>query len=173
MSQKGLIILGSSNSTGDTFQVVQYLQNETAFDMLDLNDFNIGPFDYEFKNSEDDFIPLMKRIIAAYDTLVFATPVYWYAMSGTMKIFFDRLSDCLKTEKPTGRKLRGKKMAALCCSSGEEEYEGFFMPFRLSAEYLGMHYLGDVHTWVDAEGLNEKVQARLKAFATSLRALIK
>ena len=125
MSSRGLIIQGSSRSDGNTHKIVSFLQAKTGFDLIDLTEFNIGPFDYEFKNSNDDFIPLIKKIVASYDTLVFATPVYWYAMSGTMKIFFDRISDCLKTEKETGRKLRGKRMAAICCSSDEEEFEGF------------------------------------------------
>ena len=168
MNSRGLIIQGSSRSDGNTYKIVRFLQAETGFELIDLTDYDIGPFDYEFKNSGDDFIPLIKKIVENYDTIVFATPVYWYAMSGTMKIFFDRISDCLKTEKETGRKLRGKKMAAICCSSGEEEFEGFFVPFKLSAEYLGMKYLGDLHTWIENDKIGEQVLNKLKRFITVL-----
>ena len=171
MSSRGLIIQGSSRSDGNTHKIVSFLQAKTGFDLIDLTEYNIGPFDYKFKNSNDDFIPLIKKIVASHDTLVFATPVYWYAMSGTMKIFFDRISDCLKTEKETGRKLRGKRMAAICCGSDKEEFEGFFVPFRLSAAYLGMNYLGDLHTWVEEDGIKPEVEIRLMNFIKSLNRL--
>ncbi|MCP4458779.1 MAG: NAD(P)H-dependent oxidoreductase [Cytophagales bacterium] len=38
-----------------------------------------------------------------------ATPVYWYSMSGIMKVFLDRIYDVLTIEKELGRKLHGKK----------------------------------------------------------------
>lgn len=44
------------------------------------------------------------------DNIVFATPVYWYAMSGRMKIFFDRFTDLLYTHKSIGKNLKGKKL---------------------------------------------------------------
>ena len=37
-----------------------------------------------------------------------------------MKKFFDRISDCIKIEKETGRKLRGMEMAVLSCGSDNE-----------------------------------------------------
>ena len=90
-----MILLGSSNSKGDTFIVSEYLSGKTNFPIIDLKSKLIKPFDYEFENSDDDFLPLIKNIVSHYQIIIFATPVYWYTMSGTMKIFFDRLSDCL------------------------------------------------------------------------------
>jgi len=49
-----------------------------------------------------------------------------------MKTFFDRITDCLKIEKETGRKLRGKAMTMVSCRSDDEIKEGFAMPFRES-----------------------------------------
>lgn len=72
------------------------------------------------------------------------TPVYWYSMSGTMKIFFDRISDCLKT----GKKLRGMDLAVVTSASDQILKSGFHMPFIETANYLGMNYIGDVHSWV-------------------------
>lgn len=88
----------------------------------------------------------MKNIIEGYDTLVFATPVYWYAMSGIMKVCFDRITDLLTIEKELGRQLRGKNMGALSCSNGDNLGDDFWHPFIKIAEYLGMNYLGNVHT---------------------------
>jgi len=46
-----------------------------------------------FNNIDDDFISLMTEIIEKYDTLIFATPVYWYSMSRILKksFFIDSL----------------------------------------------------------------------------------
>lgn len=143
------VILGSSNSDGNTRKIIDNLGQQLNFDLIDLNKYTIGYFDYDFKNQDDDFIPLMEKIIAQYNTLVFATPVYWYSMSAVMKTFFDRISDLLKIRKDLGRQLRGKSMALLSCSGDNDLVTGFDMPFRESADYLGMHYLGAYHSWVD------------------------
>ena len=68
-------------------------------------------------------------------------------MSGRMKVFFDRLTDLLRIEKDTGRQLRDKYMAVISCSNGGNLEEYFWLPFKNSAEYLGMHYLTDLHTY--------------------------
>jgi NAD(P)H-dependent FMN reductase len=170
MSQsKGIIILGSARSEGNTRTVVEYLQEKSGFDLLDLKTKNIGHFDYEFKNRQDDFIPLMQELVERYDTIVFATPVYWYSMSGHMKVFFDRLTDCLKTDKETGRKLRGKNMAMLSCSNADDLNEGFEIPFQLTARYLGMNYLGEVHSWADNGQMPAEVKNRVEEFAAMLK----
>lgn len=93
------------------------------------------------------FLPLMQKIIANYDTFIFATPVYWYSMSGIMKVFWDRMTDLITIEKDLGRQLRGKNMAVLSCSNGNNLGENFWLPFTESADYLGMHYLGNLHTY--------------------------
>jgi len=164
---KRIIIQGSARDDGNTAQVIAQLKLYIEADVLDLTTKNIGSFDYEFNNQDDDFSAIIREIADHYDMLIFATPVYWYAMSGTMKIFFDRISDCLKIDKPTGRKLRGKTMAAISCGSDSTEIEGFFVPFASSADYLGMNYAGHIHTWID-EAMDEENKDRIKSFARVL-----
>lgn len=165
---KRIIIQGSARNDGNTAQVIAQLKLHLEADVLDLTTKDIEPFDYEFTNQNDDFSAIIREIADDYDMLIFATPVYWYAMSGTMKIFFDRISDCLKIDKPTGRKLRGKTMAAISCGSDSTEVEGFFVPFMNSAGYLGMNYAGHIHTWVD-ETIDEENKDKIKAFANVLK----
>ncbi len=143
---KKVVIIGSSAHDGQTRKAVDMLRSLTAFELIDLNDFNIGYYDYLHTRADDDFIPLMRRIIDGYDTLIFATPVYWYSMSGIMKVFFDRITDLLDNEKDLGRKLRTKNMAVLTSSLGDHLGEDFWLPFKATANYLGMKYLGDLHT---------------------------
>ena len=165
---KRIIIQGSSRSKGNTNKVVRLLMKELEFDLVDLSLKKIGYFHYEFKNQKDDFLSIIKKIANEFELIVFATPVYWYSMSGLMKTFFDRLSDCLRIEKETGRKLRGKNMAVISCGSDEIETEGFFTPFRKSAEYLGMNYIGNIHTWIEDELVISEVETRIKNFAKLL-----
>lgn len=144
---KAAIILGSSRKDGETRKVVDELISISQWDLVDLTNYNISHFDYEHRNKTDDFIALMKRLVNDYDLIIFATPVYWYAMSGIMKVFFDRLTDLLRIEKEVGRKLRNKCMAVISCSNGNNLEEQFWLPFKKSAEYLGMHYVADLHTY--------------------------
>jgi len=164
MNKKGVIIQGSSRSNGNTNKIVTFIKEKTGFDIIDLKTKHITYFDYDFNNSDDDFIPLMNDIVNKYDTIIFATPVYWYSMSGILKIFFDRITDCLKVEKEIGRKLRGKTMGMISCGSDSELKKGFEMPFIESANYLGMHYLGNMHTWIENEIISEPLKKELNSF---------
>ncbi len=140
-----IVILGSSRSDGDTAKAVQILQKNIDCDIVDLNDYDISYYDYEHKNKEDDFLPLMRRIIEEYHNSIVETPVYWYTMSGILKVFFDRTSDLLTIEKDLGRQLRGKHFGVIsCCINGSVDDE-FWHPFKKTAGYLGMTYLGNVH----------------------------
>jgi len=160
-----VIIQGSSKSEGNTNKIARYLQSHISSDIIDLKLKNISAFDYDFNNRDDDFIPLIKEITENYDTIIFATPVYWYAMSGILKNFFDRITDCLKWEKDTGRKLRGKNMAMISCGSDYNLPQGFPEPFVETANYLGMNYLGDIHTWIENDQITDSLQKELKEFS--------
>ncbi|WP_046754940.1 flavodoxin family protein [Kordia jejudonensis] len=167
METKGVIIIGSARSKGNTYKTVSELQQQTGFDVVDLKTYSINHFDYNFEN-EDDFNALFKKLTAAYNTFVFATPIYWYTMSGMMKVFFDRISDFLFHEKEVGRRLRNTKMGVLSCGSDQELKEGFQMPFIESAHYLGMNYIGHIHTWIEEENITQEVQQRITNFANQL-----
>ena len=131
---KKVIISGSSRKDGDTKKVIDQLIKKSNWDVIDLNDYTISYYDYEHKNRHDDYLPLMKKIVKEYDTIIFATPVYWYAMSGILKVFFDRITDLLTIEKELGRALRGKKMAAISCSIGNHLETVFWLPFSETAD---------------------------------------
>lgn len=165
MKNDTLVILGSARGDGNTRKIVDHLVEQSHWDQIDLLDYQIGPFDYTHANQHDDFIPLIEDILEKdYKTIVFATPVYWYSMSGVMKDFFDRISDLLKIRKDLGRRLRGRAMGLVICSSNAETYPEFHMPFKRSADYLGMAYLGDVHTWVEEDIIPLAVQLASEKF---------
>jgi len=152
MKHKTVVIIGSSRSNGNTRTIVDELVSLSPdIDIVDLNNYNIGYYHYDFKNKNDDFFDLFLKILE-YDTIIFATPIYWYTMSAQIKTFLDRISDVLHGDKKVyGRKLRGKNLATISCGSDNEIFDGFTMPFVQTANYLGMNYLGHVHTWLDQD----------------------
>lgn len=134
-----IVILGSSRSKGNTLQAIKMVYGNDI-PIIDLNDLNISPYDYENNNQPDDYIPLMEKLLD-YDPIILATPVYWYTMSAQMKIFFDRLTDVISIRKDIGRKLKGKNIFVLA-SFGTSLPNGFENAFAQTCAYMDMNYLG-------------------------------
>lgn len=166
--KNSVILQASANSWGNTHKTVAYLNKDNLFDVVDLKTKNIGFYDYEFKNNADDFLPLITNIVENYDTIVFATPVYWYAMSGILKVFFDRFTDVLNFKSELGFKLRDKNMAMLSNSLKNDRNIGFEIPFIKTANYLKMHYLGDVHAWFTNDEIALDAKNKINIFRKNL-----
>ncbi|MDH3709134.1 MAG: NAD(P)H-dependent oxidoreductase [Cyclobacteriaceae bacterium] len=143
------LVEGSSRSNGDTRRLTDHLlQNQTQWVRFDLNQFNIEHYDYSYQNRHDDFLQLAQQLLT-FPKILLVSPVYWYAVSGRMKVFMDRISDLLDhPNKDLGRQFRGKVMGSLSCSRDPNLVPGFEMPLRETAQYLGMDYVGHFHAWV-------------------------
>ena len=98
MTNQTVIILASARSDGNTAKMANLIGNHLKADIFDLRSYQIGHYDYEHNYTEDDFIELFRNKIIKAETIIFATPVYWYSMSGRMKVFLDRMTDLLKIE---------------------------------------------------------------------------
>ena len=163
---KSIVILyASSRPDGNTAVIADYLAQMLSAPSIDLSARPMAPFSYENDYPPSDtFLATFKEIMH-YDQWVLITPVYWYTMSAQMKIFFDRFSDILRYHETLRPRLSGKDMWAICCSSTAEPIPDFFTPFRLSAEYLGMTYQGDLHTWGGRkQELKPAVRDRIDSF---------
>lgn len=125
---------------------MDWVASELGINIIDLSEKNISPYDYEHKNINDDFMPLMMQLLS-HEKIIFSTPVYWYAASAQMKIFIDRTSDFLDIEsyKDIGRRLRNKTAYIVCTSISNEADQSFLNAFKDTFEYLGMNYGGHVH----------------------------
>jgi multimeric flavodoxin WrbA len=93
-----VIVFGSSRSFGNTRKVIDDILGFSGIQLFDLNNFDISPFDYEHLNRNDDFIPLVEKLLA-YDTWIIATPVYWYNMRRNIKSFLTGSVTCSVSEK--------------------------------------------------------------------------
>ena len=43
------------------------------------------------------------------------------------------------------------------------------MPFQESAKYLGMNYLGNIHTWVEDDNIPKGVLKRIDDFISKIK----
>ena len=98
-----LVILGSARPDGDTRRAVDIAFAPGMADIVTLAEHHIGGYDYAHANAEDEFGAVADAMHAA-DRIVLATPIYWYAMSAPLKIFFDRLTDLTENRKAQGKR---------------------------------------------------------------------
>jgi multimeric flavodoxin WrbA len=141
-----IALLSSSRRLGNTGRLIDRIALELNIEVVDLAGQRMSAYDYDHLNRNDDFEPLMKRVLA-HDQIIFASPIYWYAVSPAMKIFLDRISDLLELPDllAEGRRLRGKKAYVVCTSVSNEPSVAFMDAFRETFEYLGMRFSGVVH----------------------------
>lgn len=109
IKSNAIIIFGSYRKAGNTRNLIEDIFKGTNVDLLDLNEYEIKPYDYQHNNTDDQFIEVIEHLLQ-YDTWIIATPVYWSNMSLQHKIFFDRFTDLLQIRKDLGRKLEGKNI---------------------------------------------------------------
>jgi multimeric flavodoxin WrbA len=138
-------LLASSRSDGNTRLILDRAFPQGIGPLEDFNALKIGFYSYSFEHEGDDFFLLINRMLA-HDLWIIATPVYWYTMSGQAKVFFDRLTDLLETHKDEGRRLRGKSLAVIATGTEPTLPQSFEAPFRLTCDYLGMHFRGAHYT---------------------------
>jgi len=143
---EAIALFASARRDGNTGQFIDWIANSLDIQIIDLLEKDITPYDYDHKNINDDFIPVMKQLLD-YKKNIFVTPVYWYGPSAQMKTFIDRTSDLLDVEelKDIGRMLRDKTAYLVCTSISDDADSSFINSFKNTFEYLGMNYGGYVH----------------------------
>ena len=165
MNKNSIIIFGSSRRHGFTGQLVDEVARRHKLRVIDVSEHNITPYDYEHRNHEDDFLPLM-RDVATHQQIIFATPVYWYTMSAQLKVFVDRWNDLVVAEKTLGKSLKGKQ-GLLIATGGDMRPERCFEEcFQHSFRFMGMTYKGMLYCPTDlGKALDlSKHEAEISAF---------
>lgn len=114
---------------------------------------------------DDDMQDVLGRIRQS-DTLILISPVYWWQMTGTIKLAVDRLY-AIK-----GSEWKGKKLAVIMngeADPDDREYELLRDQFKEMADYLGTEYkfLGVGTPEGDEEAFNSVLNA-VKEFALTL-----
>lgn len=142
MENKTLVILGSNRKNSLTESITRKALLQTEFDVIDLLDHKIAHYNYDGHYPADDEFEAIISKALPYDNIIFATPVYWYSMSGVMKVFFDRLTDLITIKKDLGHELKGKSASMIAVGAEPTIPDGFEVPFKHTAAYLGILYKG-------------------------------
>ncbi|MCG8381462.1 MAG: NAD(P)H-dependent oxidoreductase [Gammaproteobacteria bacterium] len=167
-----IAVFASARRNGNTGKFIDWIAKELTIDVIDLSEKNISPYDYDHKNIDDDFLPLMHKLLE-YEKIIFVTPVYWYGPSAQMKVFIDRTSDFLDLEelKDIGRQLR-KKMAYIVCTSISNDADSSFInSLKDTFEYLGMKYGGYIHANCEDGYVQGNYRQDVESFVSSVREL--
>jgi putative NADPH-quinone reductase len=162
-----IILLGSARKDSHTRTLLRNVFNDIPHELVDLLDFDISPFDYNADYpSDDQFKEVVDKMLSAKH-IIFATPVYWYAMSGILKNFMDRFTDLTSVEKDKGRQLSGKEVYLFSVGADPFAPEGFEVPFKLTSKYLDMKYHQGVYISSRGESF-EEVAVAMDTFAKYL-----
>lgn len=109
---------------------------------------------------KDDAIEIAEKVKEA-DTIVFATPIYYYEMSGQMKTLLDRLNPLY----PSDYKFRSIYMLATAaededyvCEKAVSGLNGWVDCFEKS-EFKGTLFCGGITDMGEAAGKEEKLKA--------------
>ena len=167
---KAIAIFASARRNGNTGKFIDWISGELGIKVIDLAEKDISPYDYEHRNINDDFIPLMNELLN-YEQIIFVTPVYWYGPSAQMKIFIDRTSDFLDVEelKDIGRRLRSKTAYIVCTSISSDADSSFLNALKDTFEYLGMSYGGHIHANCENGYIHNNYQEDVEAFVASVK----
>jgi len=129
-----IALFASARRHGNTGAFMDRIAAELGIEVVDLAFLDVAPYDYEHRHRGDDFEPLMRRVLD-FDRIIFASPVYWYAVSPPMKAFLDRITDFL--DLPIGY--------VVCTSIYDEVPAPFLGAFLDTFDYLGMRFGGMAH----------------------------
>jgi multimeric flavodoxin WrbA len=141
-----IALFASARRHGNTGAFVDRIAGELGIEVVDLGALRIAPYDYGHSHRGDDFEPLLRRLLD-FDRLIFASPVYCYAVASPMKAFFDRIVDFLDLPElqDEARRLRGKTGYVVCTSIYDEPPASFVGAFRDNFEYYGVCFGGIVN----------------------------
>lgn len=155
-TRRFLFILGSSRRDGNTESLAKTasdkLPPEIVQSWLQLLDLPLPPFTDVRHDSAAEVHTvsaneqiLLDETMAATD-LVIASPLYWYSVSASTKLYLDYWTYWLRLpEADFKAKMRGKTMWAICALSDEDlerQSEPLVEMMRLTAEYMGMKWGG-------------------------------
>ena len=165
-----IALFASSRRHGNTGQLIDRIADELQIEVIDLGEKNISAFDYEHRNRDDDFEPLIDHVLG-FDQIIFASPIYWYSVAPPMKIFIDRFSDLLDLPDllDKGRQLRGKTGFVVSTSVDDEPDAPFIAAFRETFSYLGMAYGGNINAKCENGYVAIKHEDDIQRFISSLK----
>ncbi|ADC88316.1 flavodoxin family protein [Staphylococcus lugdunensis] len=94
------VLFGGSRPDGNTAQLTKYALQGLEYNWIDLTTYQLNPVrdarhdKGEITSYSDDYKALIDQVLAS-DVVIFASPVYWYSVSASLKAFIDHWSETL------------------------------------------------------------------------------
>lgn len=94
------VLFGGSRPEGNTAQLTKLAIEGLDYKWIDLTDYQFNPVrDFRHDNRDitsynDDYKQVIDQVLES-DTVIFASPVYWYSVSASLKAFIDHWSETL------------------------------------------------------------------------------
>ena len=160
-----LIIAGSPRKGGYSDRIAETYREVSGGEIVYARDLDVKPCiacSYCKRNGDgncfrtDDMPPVLEKIRKA-GTIVIASPIYWWQVTGTVKNVIDRMYALKEGE------LKGKRLVIIMNGESEnddKEYELLEAQFKEMADYIGMNY-----TFIGIgtpEGKEEEFQKKLE-----------
>ena len=122
------VIYGGTRPNGNTEALTKHAVKGLEVESIYLNEFNIKPIEDKrhaeegFDDIGDDYNTVLLKMME-HDVFLFATPIYWYSMSGKMKNFIDRWSQTMKEPQfKDFKENMSKKKAFVIAVGGDSPY---------------------------------------------------
>lgn len=145
------VIYGGNRPNGNTELLTDLVIKGVKVEKIYLGDFHIVPImdmrheEIGFQDSKDDYYTVINRILP-HDTILFATPIYWYSMTGIMKNFIDRWSQMLRDANyPDFKgKMASKKAYVIAVGGDSPTIKGLPMiqQFQYIFDFVGVNFAG-------------------------------
>jgi multimeric flavodoxin WrbA len=147
---KILALYGSSRENGNSELLTDralkdleatriYLRTKTILPVVDGRHSPKG-----FEPVHDDYDEIIAQVMA-HDVLLFATPLYWYGMSGLMKNFIDRWSQSLRDERYDFKaSMKGKRVFVIVTGGDSVKIKGLplIQQFQHIFDFMSMPFSG-------------------------------
>ena len=146
---KIVTFMGSSRNGGNSELLTDFIMKDIPHKKVYIKDLHIEPIDdlrhtrNGFQEVKDDYDKVIEQLENS-DIAVFATPIYWYSMSGVMKNMIDRLSQAIRDNRYPNLKERLKKIRTIVVVVGGDKPRIKALPliqqFQYTFEFLDMSF---------------------------------
>jgi len=143
------VFLGSTRMNGNSEQLTKQVLEGIRYKSTRLNGLAIQPIQDKrhslegFSIINDEYDVIINQILNS-NVIIFATPIYWYSMSGQMKIVIDRLSQAIRDERYPQLGAHFKKIKSIVLATGGDDPHLKGLPmiqqFQYIFEFLGIHF---------------------------------
>ena len=117
---------GSSRNGGNSELLADFVLKDIEHKKVYIKDLHIKPIDdlrhseNGFQDVKDDFDQVITELMSC-NFVIFATPIYWYGMSGSMKNMIDRFSQAIRDARYPNLKEHLNKINAIVVAVGGDE----------------------------------------------------